>query len=213
MKKRLIFILFISSFISGYTQVSKLDRLDNYINELEKRNFYGDVITTDGTDNNGDTVEFQIYVLSQVEEWKSGSADFLESGLQVNNVLPTFLKILPLFGKSENIICVGTASISGDLQFNYDLAKKRAIRIRDNINTLDVSEKKIYLLNLGRYNPQNNMGDASWQRKIIVIGTINEKKKTNNLNSIRQALLNALNKPNSGLYINITDYNVFELRE
>lgn len=207
-----IFFIFFISILQG--QIDKrLVKLEEYVQALENRNILWREIPISGKDSSGKKVDFKVVIITQAEMWKSDNDLVLEGNREIKHVLPNFLISLPLMKKSQNIVCVGSSSLSGNRLYNIDLAKRRAENIYDIVqNYIDIDKQKTYKLCLGQFHSNTIVIDKSWQRRLIIIGTINEKNETNNIGSIRQALYNALSQSSSGLSINISDYSNFDFK-
>lgn len=188
-----------------------LQKLDSVLNTGLKVPNFADFYTIQGVDKKGHQVDFKVVIITQEERWKLASFEEVETGKAID-ILPTYFSQLSLVKASKNLICIGTASQEGNQKKEAERAGRRADVI---VKVLKVTlgeegaEKHIFKLNLGKFKVKARKEDTSYQRRVILIGTIEEGNQTAAAD-IQEALFDALEKsPN--LEVKISDYHDFKL--
>jgi len=169
-----------------------------------------------GYDKNGKNAEFEIRYLVQEYRWKYASTKIVEFNESQEDILPFFLSPYnqELLKISKDIICVGTASMEGNLRNEELRAEKRSERLLIWIKqVLPPSSRKIglYTLNVGQFKRSNknlDINDTAPQRRVIVISVLKKDKKVN----LSQALKSAIssNKQMHRIF-NVNNYSKFDL--
>ena len=116
----------------------------------------------------------------------------------------------------RSIIAVGTASQEGIQGNEIIRAGERADKIALILRTHNVSENQdLYKLNLGQFSIKDNsknITETATERRVILIGIISIDK-TMNLEELKQALNNALEKPELQPTLKTKHYSNFEFQK
>ncbi len=186
--------------------IIKKDSLDLPINKIwefeDSEGVYGN-----------DTIRVKVAykIITDEFRWKLGSYDSLDNNKDIKEVLPQYASKIKDFKKALGLISVGSASEEGILNREIDRADRRADNINLSLKLSTISSNKnLYKLNLGQYKFKTGAKDlTSYQRKIVIIGIMNWSSDSNNLNSLKFALLDALSKID-GISYNPKNYSNFD---
>jgi len=159
---------------------------------------------------NGKKAEFKIAVLTQEYRWALGKEDYLENGKSFDE-LGQLVDNFPSFKNAIGLIAVGVAS-----QENFENRKREEnraeVRADNIINMLKMKNylqsKNLYVLNLGQFTSYFTDSETSYQRRIIIIG-IMQQDKSMSFEEIEQSVKQAIIKSN-GLAFDKDKYSKFE---
>lgn len=220
MRLKLLLILFLlaarisANFAQKYVSTKGIEKRDSIIELLETFKDWESYIIS-GKDYKGLKAYFRILILTQEQKWEFAKKSTTESGLSIEDFLPSYLmQKIKLIKESKGVICIGSASYEGSVKYEELRAQERANNLGRVINKFLIENyisNNIYTLNIGKYvdaNFRKSLNSAS-QRRIIIV--LIEKNSDDTVN-INQALRNALEN-DSNIKINIRDYSSYKLKK
>jgi len=170
--------------------------------------------TSTGTDEQGNEVTFDIYLLTKNFAWKHLSTTDVESLASPNGKDIFSAAMQQKLQEALGVICAGTASSDGNRKTEEERASSRARTITQWVKDVRGSDENVDPLNLGQYVPQNTGVSMSDQRRVIVITITGIVRKQGDYNK-EQALKDALKKKQGEYPIfrsMLEDYSSFYIR-
>lgn len=176
---------------------------------------WGETLPFSGTDAEGRSADFRLYVLHDRYVWKLGSSREILDGdrlVQFQNVFTT-PQFFSRFCAAKAVLSVGAASHEGPTQLNHQLAENRGQAVAGALQVArdGCSEGQIpilYAINLGEHRDDLGSGkDTSPQRRVVIVAAEDLTLGVN----VHEALRQGLETQDIFSGVSLNDYDLFEL--
>jgi hypothetical protein len=169
------------------------------------------VFPIDGADKAGRKAGFDVVIKAKEITWVSGStAEVARNGepVPVGDVLAQLFgpEVQHGLAPSDDLIAVGLASHEGEVAAEQSRAERRGRMAAEWMGEAIAGHKRMWLLNLGRFQP-NCLGAAaspdaqtSWERPFLVIGVRSQETGVNLSEALAEAMGGKTNLPSPECY-------------